>query len=53
MDTLLDTVLRLHPEDSKTNVFIPFTLERDFRRMEFCCSYEPQFCDNEEGETCL
>jgi hypothetical protein len=47
MDIILDRVLCFHPEDSKTNVCVPFSLNRDYGCLELFCSYEPLECDDE------
>ena len=47
-EVILDKILYLHPEDSKTNVCIPFSLEKRCLSLEFFCSYEPKKCDDRE-----
>jgi hypothetical protein len=47
-EVILDEVILLHPEDSKTNVCIPFSLKKDYRSLEIICSYEPKNCDDNE-----
>ena len=45
---ILDRTIILHPEDSKTNVFIPFSLRKDYSSLEFVYSYEPKNCEDRE-----
>jgi len=47
-EVILDETILLHPEDSKTNVCIPFLLKKDYSSLEFFCSYEPKNCDETE-----
>ena len=47
-DVILDEIIRLCPGDSKTNVCVPFSLKKDYQRLEFICSYKPKNCDDEE-----
>ena len=47
-EIILDEIIRLHPEDTGTNVCIPFTLKRDYRSLEFICSYKPKECGDRE-----
>jgi hypothetical protein len=48
MDVLLDRLILLHARDEKTNVSIPFTVEKDFGSLELVCAYEPKNYDDEE-----
>jgi hypothetical protein len=48
VDVILEKTLCLGTKDSKTNVCIPFSLEKDYRVLEFLCSYGPKNCDDED-----
>ena len=47
MELLLDQTLVLHPEDSKTNVDLPFFLSRPFAALFIRTSYEPKIVADE------
>ena len=47
-EVILDKIILLYPEDSKTNVCIPFSLQKNYRALEFICSYEPKKCEDKE-----
>ena len=47
-EIILDEVILLHPEDSKTNVCLSFSLKKNYQSLEFICSYEPKSCDDRE-----
>ncbi|MDR2096860.1 MAG: hypothetical protein LBP76_15260 [Treponema sp.] len=49
MEILLDRLILLHAGDEKTNVSVPFSVERDFGSLEFVCAYEPKGYDDEEA----
>jgi hypothetical protein len=49
MEILLDRLMLLHTDDAKTNVCVPFPVERDFAALEFIYAYEPKDCDDEEA----
>jgi hypothetical protein len=50
---LLDRLILLHEKDEKTNVCVPFTVEKDFEALEFVCAYEPKGYDDEERAKCM
>ena len=47
-EVILDEVFCLHPDDSKTNVCVSFSLKKDYHSLEFISSYEPKKCDDKE-----
>ena len=47
-EIILDKTICLSPEDSKTNICIPFTLKKNCRSLEFVSSYEPKKCEDRE-----
>jgi hypothetical protein len=49
MEVLLDRLILLHADDAKTNVCVPFPVERDFESLEFMCAYGPKGCDDEDA----
>jgi hypothetical protein len=49
VEVLLDRLILLHAGDAKTNVCIPFPVERDFEALEFVCAYGPKGYDDEEA----
>ncbi|MDR1636382.1 MAG: hypothetical protein LBR93_03505 [Treponema sp.] len=49
MDLLLDRLILLHAGDAKTNVCVPFPVERDFESLEFVCAYGPKGYDDEDA----
>ena len=42
MDVIVDQEICFHPEDSKTNLKIPFTLNHDYQRLVIHCAYAPK-----------
>lgn len=49
MEILLDRLVLLHAGDAKTNVCVPFPVERDFESLEFVCAYGPKGYDDEDA----
>jgi hypothetical protein len=49
VEILLDRLILLHPGDAKTNVCVPFPVERDLGSLEFVCTYGPKGYDDEEA----
>jgi hypothetical protein len=49
VEILLDRLFLLHADDAKTNVCVPFPVERDFGSLEFVCGYEPKGYDDEDA----
>ena len=47
MEILLDRLMLLHAGDVKTNVCVPFPVERDFESLEFVCVYGPKRYEDE------
>ena len=47
-EVILDKTIYFNPEDSKSNVRIPFSLKKDYKSLEFFCSYEPKKCEDKE-----
>lgn len=48
MEILLDQKWTLVPEQSRTNVIVPFTVPRSFEQLEFKFSYGPKIVDDPE-----
>ena len=57
MKTVLKTTLRVTPEQEKTNLFLPFTLEREAIQLKIIYSYAPKTADGKAAakaaELCL
>jgi hypothetical protein len=47
VEILLDRLFLLHADDAKTNVCVPFQVEREFGSLEFVCVYGPKGYDDE------
>ncbi|MGN0519885.1 MAG: hypothetical protein ACI4LB_04020 [Candidatus Fimenecus sp.] len=57
MKTVLETTVRLTPAQEKTNLFLPFVLEKEARQLKIIYSYAPKLSDGEAAvetaERCL
>ena len=47
MKIIFEKEIILHPENSKTNIYLPFIVETSFDRMEIHFSYAPKKLDDE------
>jgi hypothetical protein len=47
VEILLDRLVLLHADDGKTNICVPFPVDRDFTSLEFVYAYRPKGCDDE------
>lgn len=46
MDVIVDEIIKFTQNQSKTNVTIPFTLEKDYEILEIYCEYSPKKVKN-------
>ena len=57
MTTVLETELRVLPEQEKTNLILPFTLPFDAQKLQITYTYAPKILDGapacEKAEACL
>ena len=48
MKLIKQTVTYLTPDDEKGNRFIPFVLEKDYKKLVITCCYSPKILEDEE-----
>ena len=48
MELIKQTVTCLTPEDEKGNRFIPFVLQKDYKKLVITCCYSPKILEDEE-----
>ncbi len=53
MTVILNNVIKLTPENSKTNIIIPFQLTRDYKRLLVNTSYWPKKLEDEKKAEAL
>ncbi|MGN0570928.1 MAG: hypothetical protein ACI4K9_01955 [Candidatus Fimenecus sp.] len=57
MKTVLETAVRVTPAQEKTNIFLPFSLEKEVEQLKIVYSYAPKLSDGEAAkeaaEKCL
>ena len=47
MKTVLETTVRVTPAQEKTNIILPFVLEKEARQLKIIYSYAPKHLDGE------